>query len=312
ARAPLFQSGTFDAGAAAVAIASALPSFFRCKEFVWRPQRLSGYTWSEATMNQIIDGIRGLSEVAALSSAQAKALLEQACLRHGLRCPRCANSRCSRLRSGRIRCPSCARSFPLFAGRWLERPRITARSWLTTLKCLELDVRGAEGPRFAGLSDPVFYRALEAARRSLAAQDPAWKALAAEPQAQTEVFGVRRGGPEGGDALRIEPVSGGEELLRRAVDAGVRHSNGFVYLSGCDGYDALVCHGTVLRESGIAAGRGRVAGDPFLNFLINRTRGHFGIRRAVFPLYLKEQEYRFNGARESLWPRLLSSITSYR
>ena len=140
-------------------------------------------------MRKIIDGIRGLSEVAALSGAQAQVLLEEACLRHGLRCPRCAETRSYRLRTGRFRCSNCAHSFKLFAGRWLERPRIPARSWLAALKCLELDVRGETGARFAGLSEPVYYRALEAARRSLAAQDPSWKALAAEPAGRVPVSG---------------------------------------------------------------------------------------------------------------------------
>ena len=118
---------------------------------------------------------------------------------------------------------------------------------------------------------------------------------------------------KGGKPLRIDPVGGGKDLLRLASDLGVRHRNGFAYLSACAGYDALVCHGAVLKELGIATRAfDRVAGDPFLSFLVNRTTGHFGIPRSSFPLYLKEQEFRFNGGGLPLFPRLLASITSYR
>lgn len=243
-----------------------------------------------ADLDRLMGSVRSLAELATLGEAAAARRIDAACRSVPTRCTRCGGERLYVLGGDRRRCASCRLTLRPITGRWLARLHASPRTWLSVARCFALGLGGKEVADVCGLSQPTAYRALETIRLALAWRDPAWRSvveafLARRPA--LELFKVCRQG----ESVNVVPLAARET----EVVPTVLHKNGFVYADGGGVPGALVCHGGVNVPWNIGSDRTDLSHrDPFLIFILNRMPGHFGVRRAAFPLYLKELEFRYN------------------
>lgn len=258
-------------------------------------------------MVALLSGVlEDLRSILRLSEDEARAMVERQVARDRLECPRCAKGRLYALRSRRRRCAGCRYTFGLFAGRWLSRVRIPARSWLIALKAFEAGLPAESLGRLAGLSRPTLYRVLNTIRLSLAAQEPRWKQLASGDAAPTPLlFGLRR---EGG-RVALEAVDAAFARGLGARPPEEVHRDGIVFTAPHGRFASLLSDG---RNALGRRGPEREASEPFLKFLKVQTSRHYGIPRKMFPLYLMEWELRFNRMGRPWFEELLRAITSRR
>lgn len=260
-----------------------------------------------AELDRLVGSVRSLAELQGLEDAEAVRRVDAACRRVPTRCTRCGGERLYVLGRDRRRCASCRLTLRPLTGRWLARLHASPRAWLSAVRCFALGLAGKELADVCWLSQPTAYRALETIRLALAWRDPAWKCVVEaflEGRPAFELFEARRQG----SGVNIVPLAARET----AVFPAVLHKDGFVYADGGTVSGALVCHGSANVPWNIGSDRTDLSHrDPFLIFLINRLPRHFGVRRAAFPFYLKELEFRYNRRGQPVDDEVLAALTEY-
>lgn len=249
-------------------------------------------------VEQLGQAMDELNSVIAMSEEEARKLLERFATQGQAVCPRCEGAKLYTLASDRRRCAACRYSFGPFAGRWLARARIPARTWVLALKAFELGLPAVSIGELTGLSRPTLYRVLHTIRLSLAASDSRWEPVS-RGGAEGAVFGLRREG----SGVRLD------RLAQPVAAAGLPrelHRDGVVYTSPHGRYASLLADGRVALGR---KGPETQTREPFLKFLKVQTARHYGISRKVFPLYLMEWELRFNRRGKPWFEELARAVT---
>lgn len=253
--------------------------------------------------------MRELGAALAMTDDEARAVLERACARHPLRCPRCGDRRPYALRNERLRCRKCKLNFGPLTGRWLARCRIPARSWVVLLRCFVRLPNSRDLATLSGLAHLTAFRAVTIIRLSLMAADEGWRRLLPPSSgggpSREHAFGVNRSG----SSVRVTPIPIETVPLRQE---DVVHRDGILYLDGGPDYHAVLLNGRQGGDSlrNPSPERTRAA-DPFLAFLLNRSALHRGRRADTFPLYVREWECRFNLTDEGFFDLLLDCLAAY-
>ena len=202
-------------------------------------------------------------------------------------CPNCGRSNPYHLASGRYRCRRCKSDFNLFSGRWLSSVRPPPVQWLWMIKLFVLEVSTNTAASELEIS---------------------------EVEADESYFGGRRKGKRGRGAAGKVPVFGIIERKGRVwvqpvedvsaetlLDATVRkvRRGSLVYTDKYKSYDSLMFYGyghmKINHSKHFVKDRVYINGiGGFWSYAKQRLMKFHGVEPHKFPLYLKEQEFRYN------------------
>jgi transposase len=261
------------------------------------------------------------------SEATARRYLLGFCFKNHQRvCPRCrTRTKLYRLADGRRRCQRCRYTFHDFTGRWLNEARLTPRQWLRVLKLFELELSTHKIASQLAISYNTAHRAVTTIRRTIVAHaEDAGAFFGGEVEMDECYFGPRRAGKRGRGAAGKVPVFGilerdgrvwvqvvpnvrAETVLALTVKKVRRGS--IVYTDRFVSYDALMfCgyrHLQIDHSTQFCRGRVSINGmEGFWGYAKERLIKHHGISPRRFPLYLKEQEFRYNHRHQDIFPIL--------
>jgi len=260
---------------------------------------------------------------------KARRYLVKACWKTGPRfCIRCRRRRLYRLVERRYRCQRCRYTFGDFTGRWLGQLKIDPSQWLWVLKLFELEVSAHRASAQLGLSYPTVLKAYHTLRRAIVAHT-APRLLQGEVEADEAYFGGRRKGKRGRGAAGKVPVFGiverkGRVEVEAVPDVSARTLLGWtlkkvrrgsiVYTDKFRGYDSLMfCGYRHLRldhRKVFAQGKVYINGiEGFWSYAKERLIKFHGVSPRLFPLYLKEQEFRYNHRKQDLFELLAQLVT---
>lgn len=244
-------------------------------------------------------------------------------------CPRCGYRKLYRLADGRRRCSRCRYNFNDFTGRWLNRGSLSCRDWLRLIKLFELEVSTRKMASQLGIAYGTALKAVTILRMAIMAhaEDAAWL-LAGEVEVDESYFGGRRKGKRGRGAAGKVPVFGilerdGRVWVQAVPDVRAETVMGLtvrkvrrgsiIYTDRYQIYDALMfCGYRHLKiDHGKYFSRGKVyinGLEGFWSYAKERLIKHHGISPERFPLYLKEQEFRYNHRDKDVFPILVSYL----
>jgi len=257
------------------------------------------------------------------SEDKARRYLSKKCLKNGHRfCPRCNSRNFYKLADNRRRCSRCKYTFHDFSGRWINQGRLTCVQWLSLFKLFELEVSVRKMSQQTGLSYRAVYRAVNAIRASIMSHGTdAGELLSGEIELDESYFGGRRKGNRGRGAAGKVPVFGilerngivqvnvvpnvtAETLLGFTVKKVRRGS--VVYTDKFRSYDSLMfCgyrHLKIDHKKLFSSGKVYINGlEGFWSWAKERLIKHHGVSKELFPLYLKELEFRYNNRNHDLF-----------
>lgn len=256
---------------------------------------------------------------------EKKALVyfKRLCVKKGhLFCANCGRADPYHLASGRFRCRRCKSDFNLFSGRWLSSVRLQPVQWLWMIKLFDLDVSTRRAAYELDLSYPTALRAMDAIRQAIMANAELPKELAGEVEMDESYFGGHRKGKRGRGAAGKVPVFGIIERKGRVwvqtvkdvsadtlMDATVRkvRRGSIVYTDQWRGYDSLMFCGRprlkVNHSKHFVRKQVYINGmEGFWSYAKQRLMKFHGVDPHKFPMYLKEQEFRYNNRDRDIFP----------
>jgi len=264
------------------------------------------------------------------SPASARKYLLGFCWKnHQRHCPRCRTRKLYRLADGRRRCSKCGFTFHDFSGRWINTGALSPQNWLRIIKLFELEVSTRKAAAQLGLAYNTVHKAFTTVRKAvLAHAEDAEAYFNGEIELDESYFGGRRKGARGRGAAGKVPVFG---ILERDGHVWVQavpnvradtvlgltlkkvRRGSIVYTDRYQIYDSLMfCGYRHLKvDHGKEFSRGRVyinGLEGFWSFAKERLIKHHGVSPRNFPLYLKEQEFRYNHRHEDLFSILVAFI----
>lgn len=253
---------------------------------------------------------------------RARLFFKKTCWKNGLVfCTRCRSRKIYRIINKRYRCKPCGYTFHDFTGRWINRLRISYKSWLWIIKFFEVEVSARKIAQQVRLSYPTVLKALTIIRLSMLAQRDPDLFMVGEVEVDESYFGGRRKGKRGRGAAGKVPVFGilerngivkvnvlpdvtAESLLNMTIKTVRRGS--IVYTDKFRSYDALMfCGYRHLRvDHGKRFSHGKVyinGLEGFWSYAKERLAKFHGVSKEKFPLYLKEMEFRYNNRNKNIF-----------
>jgi len=249
------------------------------------------------------------------SEKKARCYFKRLCEKKGhLFCANCGRADPYRLASGRYRCKRCKSDFNLFSGRWLSDVRLPPTQWLWMVKLFVLEVSTNTAANELGISYPTALRAMDAIRQAILENDRVPKELEGEVEADESYFGGRRKGKRGRGAAGKVPVFGIIERKGRVwvqpvkdvtaetlLDLTVRkvRRGSLVYTDKYKSYDSLMFYGyrhlKINHSKHFVRKKVYINGiEGFWSYAKQRLMKFHGVDPRKFPMYLKEQEFRYN------------------
>lgn len=249
------------------------------------------------------------------SEKKARCYFKRLCEKKGhLFCANCGRADPYRLASGRYRCRRCKSDFNLFSGRWLSEVRLPPTQWLWMVKLFVLEVSTNTAANELGISYPTALRAMDAIRQAILENDQVPKELEGEVEADESYFGGKRKGKRGRGAAGKVPVFGIIERKGRVwvqpvkdvtaetlLDATVRkvRRGSLVYTDKYKSYDSLMFYGyrhlKINHSKHFVRKKVYINGiEGFWSYAKQRLMKFHGVDPHKFPIYLKEQEFRYN------------------
>jgi transposase len=265
------------------------------------------------------------------SENRARLYFRKHCWKNGhIFCNRCRGYKVYRLAGKRYRCKRCGYTFHDFSGRWIDKLKISYKSWAWLIKFFELELSANRAARQIGLSYPTVLKAFDVIRYAIiSSADDASDLLSGEIELDESYFGGRRKGKRGRGAAFKVPVFGilerngivkveivrnvSAELLLDMTIKTVRRGS-IVYTDKFRSYDSLMfCgyrHLRVDHGKRFAAGKVYINGlEGFWSYSKERLAKFHGVSKRKFPLYLKEMEFRYNNRTHNLFELLAQKLT---
>lgn len=261
---------------------------------------------------------------------RAERYFKKLCEKKGhLFCVNCGRSDPYRLGSGRFRCKRCHSDFNLFSGRWISGARLSPNQWLWMIKLFTLEVSTRKAAYELDLSYPAALNAMDAIRSAIMANSQPPKELKGALELDESYFGGRRKGKRGRGAAGKVPVFG---ILERKGKAWVQpvsnvtadtllastirkvRRGSIIYTDKYKGYNSLMfCgypHLTVNHSKHFVRGRVHINGmEGFWSYAKERLMKHHGVAPHKFPMYLKEQEFRYNNRDKDIFQLVAKYLT---
>ena len=243
-------------------------------------------------------------------------------------CTRCNSRKISKLYDGRYRCRRCKYSFRDFTGRWLSFTKLSAKQWLWLMKLFSLEISTRKIAKELELNYQTTLNAIDVVRKSIIAHGKEHVA-SGNVELDEAYFGGKRKGNRGRGAggkvpvfgilerngkvsVNIVPDVSGETLLSLTVKKVKRGS--IVYTDKWKSYDALMfCgykHLKLDHDRRFSRGKVHINGmEGFWSYAKERLAKHHGVSPKKFPLYIKEQEFRYNNKDKDIFEILLNYVT---
>ncbi len=244
-------------------------------------------------------------------------------------CPNCGRSNPYHLFSGRYRCRRCRSDFNLFSGRWLSSVRLPPAQWLWMIKLFDLEVSTRRAAYELDISYPTALRAMDAIRNAIIDNSQVPKELEGEVEMDESYFGGTRKGKRGRGAAGKVPVFGiierkgrvwvqpvkdvTADTLMGATVRKVRHGS-LVYTDKWRGYDSLMLYGysrkVINHSKHFVRQNVHINGmEGFWSYAKQRLMKFHGVDPWKFPMYLKEQEFRYNNRDKDIFPLVATYLT---
>jgi len=138
------------------------------------------------------------THVVASERRSARYLLERCRSKAAPDCPACRGRKLYVIEQGkRRRCARCGHSFPPFAGRWLNKMKLSAREWLWAVKLFELEIPAAAVAEEIGMSYPTLLKTFGVIRSAIARKTLSDLTIAPDVERETAVFPISRAGDAG-------------------------------------------------------------------------------------------------------------------
>lgn len=255
--------------------------------------------------------------------------LKKLCRKYGHKfCPRCRHKYTYLLSNGKYRCKRCRYDFSEFAGRWLSLVRLSAKQWIWLIKLFSLEISTRKIAKELEISYATALKAVDAVRKSIIMHGTD-ELLKGKIEMDEAYFGGKRKGNRGRGASGKVPVFGimersgqvsvdivpnvsAETLLSLTVKKVKRGS--IIYTDKWKSYDALMfCgykHIKIDHSKRFSRGKVHINGmEGFWSYAKERLIKHHGISPEKFPLYIKEQEFRYNNRDKDIFEILLNYTT---
>ena len=264
------------------------------------------------------------------SESSARKYVLGFCLKNHQRfCPLCGSKKLYRLKDGRRRCSRCRHTFHDLSGRWINHGALSCRDWLRLIKLFELEVSTRNIAFQLGIAYGTALKAMTTLRLAIMAHaDDAPQLLGGEVELDESYFGGRRKGKRGRGAAGKVPVFGilernGRVWAKALPNVKARTVMGLtvtkvrrgsiVYTDKYQIYDSLMfCgyrHLKIDHGKNFSRGRVYINGlEGFWSYAKERLIKHHGISPGRFPLYLKEQEFRYNHRDLDIYPILVKYL----
>lgn len=243
-------------------------------------------------------------------------------------CTRCNSRKISKLSDGRYRCRRCKYSFRDFTGRWISLARLSAKQWLWLIKLFSLEISTRKIAKELELNYQTALNAVDVVRKSIIAHDREY-VISGNVELDEAYFGGKRKGNRGRGAGGKVPVFGilerdgrvsvnivsdvsAETLLSLTVKKVKRGS--IVYTDRWKSYDALMLcgykHLKLDHDRRFSRGKVHINGlEGFWSYAKERLAKYHGVSPKKFPLYIKEQEFRYNNKDKDIFEILLNYVT---
>ena len=243
-------------------------------------------------------------------------------------CPYCGNEHFGKVRRNMYKCYRCKREWSIRKGSVLERTKISFLKFLLALKLFELEIPVLKASKELGLSYNTVHRLFTLIRECIFRKTSEDDFLRGEIEADESYFGGKRKGNRGRGAVGKTPVFGilerngkvkvevvrdvkAETLLKEVVKKVKRGS--LIYTDRFKGYDGLVMYGfkheRIDHSKRFANGKVYINGiEGFWSYAKERLLKFHGLSPKLFPLYLKELEFRYNERGKELYDKLLEAI----
>lgn len=224
-------------------------------------------------------------------------------------CPRCRCRKMYHLSDGRRRCSRCDFAFHDFTDRWLNESGLTPGQWLRCIKLFELEVGPRPASEQLGVAYNTAYKAMCLIRWAILAHaddaDLYFGADAPLPKAYQCLDGVSGKAPAGN--LPVFGVAGTNGSARVSLIPDMWAETVYylnlrtaslgqvVYTDPYREWDTLVFCG----RSYVCSGHSHVpsvavdGSRGFWSYCKDRLRIMSGVSAVKFPLYIKEQEFRY-------------------
>jgi transposase len=262
----------------------------------------------------------------------ARLFLIKSCWKNYRRfCIRCRGYKIYRIIGKRYRCKRCGYTFHDFSGRWINELRITPKQWVWVIKLFELELSAKKISEQINLSYPTVLKAVHMIRLAILANNiNGDDLLTGEVELDESYFGGRRKVKRGRGAFNKVSVFGilerngvvkvevvkdvkAETLLNLTVQAVRRGS--IVYTDKFRSYDSLMfCgyrHLKIDHKKNFSSGKVYINGvEGFWSYAKERLIKHHGVSKEMFPLYLKEMEFRYNNRDRALFNLLVEYLTN--
>ena len=259
--------------------------------------------------------------------------LKQYCEKKGhLFCANCGRADPYHLASGRMRCRRCKSDFNLFSGRWLSNVRLPPAQWLWMVKLFVLEVSTNTAASELEISYPTALRAMDAIREAIMENSHVPKELEGEVEADESYFGGRRKGKRGRGAAGKVPVFGIIERKGRVwvqpvkdvtadtlLDLTVRkvRRGSLVYTDKYKSYDSLMFYGyghmKINHSKHFVRQQVYINGmEGFWSYAKQRLMKFHGVDPHKFPMYLKEQEFRYNNRDKDIFQLVVKYLAKMK
>ena len=243
-------------------------------------------------------------------------------------CPYCSNPHFGKVRRNVYKCYRCKREWSVRKGSILEKTKVSFSKFLIALKLFELEVPVLRASKELGLSYNTVHRLFTLIRKHIYKATSKDDLSSGEVEADESYFGGRRKGKRGRGAKNKIPVFGilerggkvkvevvkdvkAETLLREAIKKVKRGS--LIYTDRFRSYDGLVMYGfrheRIDHSKRFSNGRVYINGiEGFWSYAKGRLLKFHGLSTRLFPLYLKELEFRYNKRNENLFEEILKVL----
>ena len=264
---------------------------------------------------------------------QAFRYVSKICRKNGHRiCAHCKSRKVYPTQDKRFRCKRCGTRFGALTNRWYGQLKIKARQWLWLIKLFELEVSSHRIAKELKISYPTALKTTNLIRKAIASKSKDYALLLkGEVEADESYFGGKRKGPRGRGAKNKIPVFGilernglvsvdvvpnvGANTLLNMTIKKVRRGS-IVYTDKFRCYDSLMfCgyrHLKVDHGKYFASGKVYINGlEGFWSFAKERLIKYHGVSKEMFPLYLKELEFRYNNRNKDLFVLLTKLMADF-
>lgn len=267
------------------------------------------------------------------SENSARLFLAKLCWKNGRRfCPRCRANKIYRIIGKRFRCKKCGYTFHDFTGRWINKLKISYKTWIWLIKLFELELSARRIAQQTKLSYPTVLKGVNLIRAAITANSlAASEFLSGEVEMDESYFGGRRKGNRGRGAAGKVPVFGilerngivrvevikdvsAQTLLNFTVKTVRRGS--IVYTDKFRSYDSLMFCGyryiKIDHKKLFASGKVYINGvEGFWSYAKERLIKFHGISKEKFPLYLKEMEFRYNNRDKNIFNIMAQNLCNF-